>query len=345
VTARASVVALVAFALLAGGCGGTRTVTTTVQRAQAPGSASGQETFEQIPDVVDRLAPSIVTVLVRTAQGEGEGSGVIWNRDGTIVTNNHVVEGASQVEVAFASGARVRAEVKATDPLYDLAVVSTGRSGLPAASFAPRLPRVGELAIAMGSPLGFANTVTSGIVSGLHRSIPSAGQTPALVDLIQTDAPISPGNSGGALLNARGQVIGINVAFIPPAARAVSIGFAIPAPTVVDDVRQLISKGRAVHAFLGVQPAEVTPQLAQQFGLKVAAGALVQAVVPGSAAAKAGLEPGDVIVELGQRRVESVEDLFAALRGRHPGQRVAVKVVRDGKTMSVDVTLSERASG
>jgi serine protease DegQ len=131
-----------------------------------------------------------------------------------------------------------------------------GRSGLPAASFAPRLPRVGELAIAMGSPLGFANPVTSGIVSGLHRSLPSAGQTPALVDLIQTDAPISPGNSGGALLNAHGRVIGINVAFIPPAARAVSIGFAIPAPTV------------AVHAFLGVQPAEVTPQLAQQFGLR-----------------------------------------------------------------------------
>jgi serine protease DegQ len=342
-TARASVVAVVAFALLAGGCGGTRTVTTTVQGAQSGSGSRG--TFEQIPDVVDRLTPSIVTVLVRTAQGEGEGSGVIWDRDGTIVTNNHVVEGAQQVEVAFASGARVRAEVKATDPLYDLAVVTTDRSGLPAATFASRLPRVGALAIAMGSPLGFANTVTSGIVSGLHRSIPSAGQTPALVDLIQTDAPISPGNSGGALVDARGQVIGINVAFIPPAARAVSIGFAIPAPTVVDDVRQLISKGRAVHAFLGVQPAEVTPALAQQFGLTVAAGALVQAVVPGSAAAKAGLEPGDVIVALGQRHVESVEDLFAALRGRHPGESVAVKVVRDGKTRTVDVTLSEQASG
>ncbi len=344
-SARASSVALVALALLAGGCGGTRTVTTTVQGAQTGCSGSGRETFEQIPDVVDRLTPSIVTVLVRTPQGEGEGSGVIWNRDGTIVTNNHVVAGAGQVEVAFASGARVRAEVKATDPLYDLAVVSTGRSGLPAATFASTLPRVGALAIAMGSPLGFANTVTSGIVSGLHRSIPSGGQTPALVDLIQTDAPISPGNSGGALVDARGQVIGINVAYIPPAAHAVSIGFAIPAPTVVDDVRQLISKGRAVHAFLGVQPAEVTPALAQQFGLKVATGALVQAVVPGSAAAKAGLEAGDVIVALGDRRVESVEDLFAALRGRRPGEAVAVKVVRNGKTMTIDVTLSGRASG
>jgi serine protease DegQ len=189
---------------------------------------------------------------------------------GTIVTNNHVVAGASNVQVTFASGARLPGRVKATDPLYDLAVVTVDRKGLPAATFAKALPGVGELAIAMGGPLGFENTVAAGIVSSLHRSIPSGGQAQGLVDLVQTDAPISPANSGGALLNAAGQVIGSNVAFIPPEARAVSIGFAIPAPTVVDDVRQ--HNGKAVHAFLGVRAAEVTPEIAQQFDLSVESG-------------------------------------------------------------------------
>lgn len=331
--------------LLATGCG-TRTVTKTVTV-----SATGAETratgatFERIPEVVRRVSPSIVTVFVQTAQGQAEGSGVIWDSTGTIVTNNHVVEGARSVDVVFASGTRVHARVRATDPLYDLAVVDVDRSGLPSATFASVLPRVGELAIAMGSPLGFSNTVTSGIVSALHRSIPSGGQAPALVDLVQTDAPISPGNSGGALVNARGQVIGINVAFIPPQARAVSIGFAIPAPTVLDDVRQLIETGKAVHAFLGIQPAEVTPEIARQFGLGVSSGALVQDVVAGSAAAKAGLQPADVIVSFGGRPVRSVEDLLAALRRHKSGDRVAVAVVREGKRLTIDVTLSGRAIG
>ncbi len=136
-----------------------------------------------------------------------------------------------------------------------------------------------------------------------------------------------------------------DVVYIPPGARAVSIGFAIPAPTVVQDVRQLIAKGRAVHAFLGVQPAEVTPELAQEFGLSTTSGALVQNVVPRSAAAKAGLEAGDVIVALGGKPVRSVEDLLAALRQHKPGDRVSVTVVRSGKRLTLDVTLDARAVG
>jgi serine protease DegQ len=338
-------IALAVCLLLAAGCG-TRTVTKTVTLSGPVSTSPGSgETFERIPEIVRRVSPSIVTIFVQTAQGQAEGSGVIWDPDGTIVTNNHVVEGASRVDVAFASGSRVRATVKATDPLYDLAVVNVDRTGLPAATFSDTLPRVGELAIAMGSPLGFTNTVTAGIVSALHRSIPSGGQAPSLVDLVQTDAPISPGNSGGALVNANGEVIGIDVAYIPPQAHAVSIGFAIPAPTVVDDVKQLIAKGKAVHAFLGVQPAEVTPELAQQFHLKVSSGALVQAVVPNSAAAKAGLRAGDVIVGLDGTPVGSVEDLLAALRRHKPGDRVSLKVSRNGKTITIDVTLSGRAVG
>jgi serine protease DegQ len=331
--------------LLGAGCG-TRTVTKTVTITSptSTGTPSG-ETFERIPEIVRRVSPSIVTLFVQTSQGQAEGSGVIWDSKGTIVTNNHVVQGAGRVEVAFASGARVHAKVKATDPLYDLAVVTVERDGLPAATFAHALPRVGELAVAIGSPLGFTNTVTSGIVSALHRSIPSGGQAPSLVDLVQTDAAISPGNSGGALVNGAGHVMGINVAYIPPQAHAVSIGFAIPAPTVIDDVRQLIQKGKAVHAFLGIQPAEVTAELAQQFNLDVSSGALVQAVVPGSAAAKAGLRAGDVIVELGTTPVRSVEDLLAALRRHKPGDRVSIKVARNGKSLTLEVTLSGRAVG
>jgi serine protease DegQ len=339
----AALAAVAACAFLAAGCGGTRTVTVTT--SGPTGGAPGGETFERIPEVVQRVSPSIVTIFVQTAQGTGEGSGVIWDSDGTIVTNNHVVEGASRVEVAFASGVRLPGRVKATDPLYDLALVTVDKKGLPEATFASKLPRVGELAIAMGSPLGFENTVTAGIVSALHRSIPSGGQAPGLVDLVQTDAPISPGNSGGALLNGRGQVIGINVAYIPPEARAVSIGFAIPAPTVVDDVRQLNEKGKAVHAFLGVSAAEVTPEIAQQFGLSVDSGALVQQVVSGSAAAKAGLRQGDVIVALGDTKVSAVEDVFAALRKHKPGDRVTLTVVRSGKEFELEVTLSGRAVG
>ena len=343
---RPRVAALTACVLVAG-CGGKDTVVKTITVAQEPaqsGSATAG-TFDRIPSVVEQVAPSIVTIFVQADQGQGEGSGVIWDGDGTIVTNNHVVQGASQVEVVFASGSRLSAKVEATDPLYDLAVVTVEGRGLPAATFASSLPKVGSLAIAIGSPLGFENTVTAGIVSGLHRSIPSNGQAPSLVDLLQTDAPISPGNSGGALVDADGRVIGINVAYIPPEARAVSIGFAIPAPTVVDDVGQLVETGKATHAFLGVQPTEVTPEIARQFKLSVTSGALVQEVVPGSAAAKAGLKAGDVIVSLAGKPVRSVEDLLAALRQHEPGDRVSVMVVRDSERMDVEATLAGRSVG
>jgi serine protease DegQ len=338
--------------LLAAGCGGTQTVTETVTTSAAPAVATaslqttGGDTFGKIPGVVTRVAPSIVTILARLPQGQAEGSGVIWSADGTIVTNNHVVENATQLEVVFASGARVAAKLKARDPLSDLAVVTVDQKNLPAATFAGSLPEVGELAIAMGSPLGFENTVTAGIVSGLHRSIPAGGKEGlALVDLLQTDAAISPGNSGGALVDAQGRVIGINVAYIPPQARAVSIGFAIPAPTVRDVVAQLISKGKATHAFLGVQPADVTATLAREFNLDVSSGALVLQVVQGSAAAKAGLRQGDVITAIAGEKIDGVEDLLAALRKHRAGQRVALKIVRAGKTQTVDVTLSGRSAG
>lgn len=351
---RRALLAVPVLALVLAGCGGTGgggggdAAATAVPSAAPVVRSSGSDgVFGRIPKIVDAVQPSVVSVLVRTSQGEAIGSGVIWNADGTIVTNNHVVENARSVQVAFASGRRIAARVRATDPLDDLAVltVKAGRK-LPAAHFRGGLPQVGELAVAIGTPLGFEETVTAGIVSGLHRNLPAQGaEARALIDLIQTDAPISPGNSGGALVDRNGRVMGINVAFIPPQARAVAIGFAIPAPRVVDVVHQLLTTGHVEHAFLGVQSTDVTPEVSSQYGLGTDRGALVIDVVSGSSAANAGIRPGDVIVGLGGRKVASVEDLIAALGARKPGQTVQVAIVRDGKRRTLQVTLAKLSGG
>lgn len=318
---------------------------TAVAPRPAPPSTSQALTFDQLPDLVARAQPKVVTILARGPGGAGQGSGVIWDREGTIVTNAHVVAGATGISVALASGDRLAAKLRASDALSDVAVLTVGRRGLPAATFAKKLPRPGEFALAIGSPLGLENTVTAGIVSGLHRSVPSGGQTPALVDLIQTDAPISPGNSGGALVNGKGVVIGLNVAYIPPEAHAVSIGFAIPAPTVSSVVTQLLAAGTVRHAFLGITPTPLTPALAQQFGLTRSEGVLVLEVVPGSGAAGAGVRPGDLIVAIERRPVRTVEDLFAELRKHTSGKRIDLMILNAQNERHVTVTLSERPPG
>ena len=299
----------------------------------------GEATIGRVPEIVQRVQPSVVTVIT----DRGEGSGVVsW--PGTIVTNHHVVAGARTVRVALASGERIDAKVRATDARSDLAVLDVSRTDLPPATFAKSLPRVGSLAIAMGNPLGFENTVTLGIISGLGRSIPgSATETLALIDLVQTDAPISPGNSGGALIDAAGTVVGINVAYIPPqTAGAVSLGFAIPAPTVTAVVDELLRDGDVNHPFLGLQPQPLTPEIARQLNVSTDAGVIALDVEEGGPAAIAGVRPGDVIVAVEGRAVRSVEDLLAALRNHRPGESVKVALERDGNKQELTVTLSEQ---
>jgi serine protease DegQ len=292
--------------------------------------------FEAIPRIVAEVQPSVVSIL----RPQGQGSGVVWSADGIIVTNHHVIEGAEQLIVAFADGERSPARVLASDPLSDLAVLQVERGGLPPATFAEEMPPVGSLAIAIGNPLGFENSVTAGIVSGVNRSFPGAArQAPALIDLIQTDAAISPGNSGGALVGGDGRVIGINVAYIPPQARAVAIGFAIPASTVIDVVEQLLAEGAVQHAFLGVALAPLTPQLVERFGIERATGALVLDLRPDGPAAEGGIEPGDVVIAFGDQQVTTVEDLLAGLRRQDPGDVVPITVVRNGEEIEVEVTL------
>ena len=292
-----------------------------------------------VPTVIRAVEPSVVTVFT---PGGSLGSGVIYREDGTIIMDEHVVNGAESVEIGFADGQRLPGRLVAADPGTDLAVVQVQRSGLPAARFQAELPQVGELAIALGSPLGFEGTATAGIVSGLGREIPgSAQQGRALVDLIQTDAPISPGNSGGALVDGQGDVIGINDAYIPPSAGAVSLGFAIPAATVVDVVEQLLADGEVVRPFVGIRPGRITPQIAEQLGLARAEGVLVLDVVEGSPAAAADLGPGDVVVALGESPVASVAEFLGALRGLEPGQRVTLVRLRQGAEQTVQLTLGE----
>lgn len=312
--------------------------------ASATTTAPDGATFANIPELVREVEPAVVAVL---RQG-GEGSGVIFDPDGLVVTNAHVVRGATDLAVQLADGSRVPAEVVAADRLSDLAVLRVDEDGLPAATFADRPPEVGELAVAMGNPLGLNNTVTAGIVSGLNRTLPAGGQqggpTNVLVDLIQTDAAISPGSSGGALVAADGTVLGVNVAFASPAAGAVSIGFAIPSMTVTSIVEELLADGEVEHAFLGVQLAPVTPQIAEQFDLGVGEGALVVDVVEGGPAAEAGLESGAVITAVDGEPITAFTELIAALRGHDPGDVVTLTVVEGGEERQVEVELGERPS-
>lgn len=335
----------VALSLLAGACSsdtdppalsGDDRAGTSTPTAPSPATRAG---FEQIPSIVREVEPSVVAVLT----GTGEGSGVIWRSDGLILTNHHVVQNADALRVAFADGERVRAQVVASDPLTDLALLRTERDGLPAATFAAHLPTVGELAVAIGNPLGFENTVTAGIISGLHRAIPgSAPSTQSLIDLIQTDAAISPGNSGGALVDGDGDVVGINVAYIPPQARAVSIGFAIPAVTVADVARQLLRTGSVRHSFFGIQPGPLTEWTARLLDVRTDSGVVVLAVTAGGPADSGGIEPGDIIVGIDGEEIESVEEFLAVLRRHKPADELRVEIVRDGARATWPVVLGER---
>ena len=326
--------------------------------SQAPlRAASRIPADEPVALVASEVGPSVVQVNVRAVQqtplgtqrGEGIGSGVIYRSDGYIITNNHVVEDATGVNVAFADGTTEQASVVGTDPSTEIAVLKVNRDGLPAATFNENTPLVGQLAVAIGSPSGFESTVTSGIVSGVGREFPpeltgGGPEARALVDLIQTDAAISPGNSGGALADRDGQIIGINVAYLPPAQTgAENLGFTIPSDTAVSVADQLIDTGEVSTAYLGVLTTDLSPEDASKFDLPVDSGALVEQVVPGSAAADAGVRKGDIITALGEVRVESYGDLLGALRDYAPGDTVTLRVFRDGDETNLEVTLGEKS--
>jgi serine protease DegQ len=319
--------------------------------AEPPAEATAEATAEGlagVADIVDEVSPSVVALEIQaTAAGQpvqGVGSGVIYDADGIIVTNAHVVAEASEVVVLLASGERLPAEVVAADARSDLAVVRVDASGLPAAVFADELPDVGDVAIAMGNPLGLENSVTAGIVSGVERSIPVDGAT-ILTGLIQTDASISPGNSGGALVDGAGRVIAINVGKAATVQGAEGLGFAVPATTVRRAVPQLLEDGRVAHPYIGIRGATLSQQAAERFGFTRDRGVVVAGVEPGGPADEAGIVPGDLIVAVGDTEVDELGDLLTELRRYEPGDTVPVTLVRDGEEITVDVTVGELPEG
>ncbi|CAN5624559.1 N/A [soil metagenome] len=330
--------------------------------SQSPPQASqGIPEDEPIAQISSQVEPSVVQVNVSNIQttpfGEQEqqgglGSGVIYRQDGYIITNNHVVQGAEQVNVALADGTTVQGEVIGGDERTDIAVVRTERGDLPAASFqTDSAPTVGQLAVAIGSPSGFESTVTAGVVSGLNREISpqvagTGQQIPSLVDLIQTDAAISPGNSGGALVNRSAEVMGINVAYLPQTQSGqpvAGLGFAIPADTATSVADQLIETGEVSSAYLGVGLTDLSPQDAEQFNLPVDSGVAVTNVEPGSAADDAGVRTEDIITAMDDTPIEDSGDLLAALRDYQAGDTAQLTVVhRNGNEETLNVTLDER---
>ncbi len=314
------------------------------QSASTGGSSSTGD-LSAVPGIVREVEPSVVTIETSS----GIGSGVVYRSDGTIVTDAHVVEDQQKkplkdVRIHFADGSQASAIVLGVDDPTDVAVVKADRGNLPAAKFSAALLEVGQLAVVIGSPLGLEQTVTAGIVSALHRNMPpSEGSPQGLIDLIQTDAPISPGNSGGAVVNSSSEIIGLSEAYLPPSSGAVSIGFVTPATTVSGVADQILKNGVATHPVLGIIPTDISPELANHFGLPTTSGALVIEVAQGGPAAKAGLQPGDIITQLDGQKIANVTDLLAAVRKKEPGQQSDVGLQRGKDTKSVKVTLGSTA--
>lgn len=278
----------------------------------------------------------------------GLGSGVIVSEEGYILTNNHVVKGADQLEVVVGKKT-LPAKLIGTDPESDLAVIKIKPEGeLRAAVLgdSDKL-RVGQWVLAIGSPfsLNLQHTVTAGIVSAKNRTSPGLGQV-QYQDFIQTDAAINPGNSGGALVNLQGEVVGINTAIVSPGQSGgfVGIGFAIPMNMARQVMSALIEKGRVVRGWLGVLISSLSETDAKAWGLSEPKGALVQDVTKGSPAEEAGIEPGDIILEFDGQPVEDSRDLMNKVASRAPDTKVRVTVLRDGKRKTIRVTLGERPS-
>jgi serine protease Do len=322
------------------------------------GPITGNIPVSPAEQVSAKVGPSVVNVRVSgvaTSQFYGDqpyqgvGSGVIISSDGYIVTNNHVVSEngvpAQTIDVLLSDGETVPGKIVARDSFTDLAVIKINKTGLPVATFAKDTDVViGEYAIAIGSPLDYRNSVTLGIVSGMGRNIQNAGSGGiALVDLLQTDAAISPGNSGGALVDASGRVIGINVAYLPPQQTgAENIGFAIPADTVVATAQQLISTGKVSHPYIGINYTAVDASVQQQYGLSRADGVLITQVGAGTPAEKAGLQQGDIIIKIDGQPVTQEGDVVNVLRAKKVGDTISVVVDRNGKQITANVALVER---
>jgi serine protease Do len=275
---------------------------------------------------------------------ESLGSGVILTSDGTIITNDHVIDGATDIKVSLANKKEYTAKVIGADKLSDIAVLKINATGLPTLPLGDSSKlNVGDLVFAVGDPFGVGETATMGIVSAKGRG-PNQyiGQIEAYQNFIQTDASINPGNSGGALIDLHGNLIGINTAILSGGSGGnVGIGFAIPIDMAHHVMDQIVEHGKVIRGYLGLLPEDVSPALAQQFGLSQSTGALVAQVEPNTPSSRAGLKRGDVILKVNGQPVNSANDLRLTISNMAPGSTVNLTVWRDNKTQNVSVTLAE----
>jgi S1-C subfamily serine protease len=346
-----------------------------VQSAPAVTNPEALSAYEgALEAIYDKVGPSVVNINVVSqstgfpgGNGEALGSGFIWDAQGHIVTNNHVVDGASKIQVAFSDGSTYPADIVGTDPYSDLAVIKVN---VPADLLKPvsmgdsTRVNVGQLAIAIGTPYGLQGSMTVGIISAVGRELPveqgsTTGGSYQIPDIIQTDAAINPGNSGGVLVDDQGQVIGVTSAIQSNTGSNAGIGFVIPSAIVTKVVPSLISTGTYKHSWLGITGTSLTPDLAQAMQLSPQQrGALVEDVTAGGPSDKAGLRAsqntvtisgqnvqvgGDVIIGINQQPVHGMDDIIAYLASNtEVGQKVTLTVLRDGSQQNIDVTLGER---
>jgi putative serine protease PepD len=328
--------------------GGTTATGATGSQATTGNQAAGAATAgDQLQQVLGAVLPAVVKIEARSDTGKATGSGVIFAKDGYVVTNAHVVDGARTIGVTLSTSEPLRARFVGRDLNNDLAVLKVRRSGLTAATVGRSADlRVGDAAIVVGSPFGFQSSVTTGIVSALHRVVKvpdgeGGGEGRELVDAIQTDAAINPGNSGGALANASGQVVGISTAIATSGDSEANagVGFAIPIDQALAVATALVDRKPVEVPFLGVDASsELTPEAVARYRLGNRTGALVSRVEPRSPAAKAGLRRGDLIVRLDDQPIPARDQLTVAERQAKIGVPVPVTVVRRGRELVVPIT-------
>ena len=274
------------------------------------------------------------------APQQGLGSGVIVSPEGYILTNNHVIEGAAEIQVTLSDSRRAMAKVIGADPDTDLAILRINLDRLPVITLGNSdTAQVGDRVLAIGNPFGVGQTVTSGIVSALGRNHLGIN---TFENFIQTDAAINPGNSGGALVDVQGNLLGINTAIYSRSGGNMGIGFAIPVSTARQVLEGIVKDGQVTRGWLGVEPTEITPEMAETFGLKQTQGVIITGVLQDGPAAKAGIKPGDVLLRVAGKDIQNVGELLTHIASLPPGQQVKVELARRNTAMTLDVTPAQR---
>jgi serine protease DegQ len=348
-------------ARLSDGAYRTRSISSSVAVLEAPANAAPAQGSYR--DAAKRAMPSVVNIFTtkeakqpknplmedpffRKFFGEQEekqfslGSGVIVSPQGYVLTNNHVVEAADEIEVALADGRKTVAKVVGSDPETDLAVIKINLQNLPAITLGHAdQSKVGDVVLAIGNPFGVGQTVTMGIVSAIGRNHLGIN---TFEDFIQTDAAINPGNSGGALIDTNGHLLGINTAIYSRSGGSLGIGFAIPVTTVKTVMESIISTGQVVRGWIGVEPQDITPELAESFGLTTKTGAIIAGVLKGGPADKAGMKPGDILVSVESKPVTDTIEMLNLIAQLVPGKPARMKVIRKNQETTLDVTVGKR---